>query len=60
MTPCLYVCLQRTNPGVLTMSIPWLHSLVHLQNLGALFALMWGYIILAFLALWNAVRNLSK
>ena len=59
MTPCLYVCLQRTNPGVLTMSIPWIHW-SPLQNLGALFALMWGYIILAFLALWNAVRNLSK
>ena len=41
------------------MSIPWIHW-SPLQNLGALFALMWGYIILAYLALWNAVRNLSK
>ena len=37
-----------------------MHSFLPTQNLGVLFAIMWGFIILAYVALWNAVRNINK
>lgn len=30
------------------------------ENCGILFAIMWGFMILAYIALWGAVRRLNK